>query len=309
MTNSASKHLAARAERLVRSLVGITDVRLAWTARGTLHAVHLVRHPDTQQHQLVRNVVSGLKAAFGIELPGSAIHMHEDASTLPAPAPLEIPIAQPEPVAAVIEAPKIAAHAPVKVVAAAGATRPSATATLPAVVAERLPPADVVRRHEHARHIAMMTEPIVARPVETRLRVPREPVELDHIDVERHGKMLRCRIVLSVGEQKYPAMAEAADGPSAEAELAARVALDALRAAGAVGASFHGIGTITIANCNYLVATVRDAADGVARAGAVPLLDSMAWSAALAVLRAAGTDTPVDMRPAVGPQLRTATYA
>jgi hypothetical protein len=309
MTNSASKHLAARVERLVRSLVGISDVRLAWTSRGTLHAVHLVRHPDTQQHQLVRNVVSGLKAAFGIELPTSAIQMHADASTLPPAAPLEVPIAEPEPVAAVVDAPKVAAYAPVKIASAVGAAVPASTEKAPVVVAERLPPADAMRRHEHPRHIAMMTEPIVARPVEAQLRVPREPVELDHIDVERHGRTLRCRIVLSVGENTYPAMAEAADGPSAEAELAARVALDALRAAGAVGASFHGIGMITISNCNYLVATVRDSADGVARAGAVPLLDSMAWSAALAVLRAAGTETPVDMRPAAGPAMRTATYA
>src|SRR5688572_15901884 len=162
MTNSASKHLAARVERLVSSLVGITDVRLAWTARGTLHAVHLVRHPDTQQHQLVRNVVSGLKAAFGIELPASAIHSHENASTLPAPA-LEEPLPRPEPVAAVVEAPKVAAYAPVKLAVAAGAAVPSAKATVSAVVAERLPPADVMRRHEHTRHIAMMTQPIVAR--------------------------------------------------------------------------------------------------------------------------------------------------
>ena len=304
MTTSASKHLAARVERLVRSLVGITDVRLSWTPRGTLQTVHLVRHPETQQHQLVRNVVSGLKAAFGIQLDPSAIRTHENASTLPAP--VEAPVVAPEPVGVVYATAKVAAYAPAAHAAVAAAYA-GAPVTAMVVDAEGMPTAEVLRRREQALHSARVTmEPIVARPVEAQLRVPREPVVLDHIDVERAGSGLRCRIALSVAGKTYPAMAEAADGPMAEAELAGRVTVDALRAAGVTGAALHGVGMITISNCNYLVATVRDAANGMPRAGAVPVLDSMAWSAALAVLRAAGTETPVEMRPVAGPLVRTA---
>jgi hypothetical protein len=298
--------LAARVERLVSSLVGITDVRLAWTQRGTLQRVHLVRHPATQQHQLVRNVVSGLKAAFGIELDPSSIQTHENASTLPAP--VETPEVEfvPVPAPATVATAKVAVHASAAhpAIAAAWAGTP-VTATV--VAAEPLASADVLRRREHTLHTMRPNiEPIVARPVEAQLRVPRAPVVLDHIDVERAGNGLRCRIALTVDGRTYPATAEAPDGPMAEPELAARVALDALRAAGVTGASLHGIGMITIADCNYLVATVRDAMNSIPRAGAVPLHDSMAWSAALAVLRAAGTDTPVEMRPAAGSAIRTA---
>ena len=78
---------------------------------------------------------------------------------------------------------------------------------------------------------------------------------------------------------------------AAEAELAARVAVDALRAGGLTTAMLDGVGYITIAKTNYCVATVREPGNATPRAGAAPLIDSMAASATAAVLTALGSFT------------------
>ena len=114
---------------------------------------------------------------------------------------------------------------------------------------------------------------------------------LERIDVDRRGGMLRCRTVLALGDQLYSAIAEVPDSPSAEAELAARVAVDALRAGGVTTAMLDGVGFITIAKTNYCVATVREPGSVTPRASAAPLIDSMAASATAAVLTALGTFT------------------
>ena len=89
----------------------------------------------------------------------------------------------------------------------------------------------------------------------------------------------------------YSAIAEVPDGPSAEAELAARVAVDALRAGGLTSALLDGVGFITIAKTNYCVATVRESGSSTPRASAAPMIDSMAAAATAAVLTALGSFT------------------
>jgi hypothetical protein len=118
-----------------------------------------------------------------------------------------------------------------------------------------------------------------------------EGLALERIDVERRAGTLRCRTVLALGERRYSAIAEVPDSPSAEAELAARVAVDALRAGGLTTAMLDGVGFITIAKTNYCVATVREPGNATPRAGAAPLIDSMAASATAAVLTALGSFT------------------
>lgn len=291
MTQGAAQHMAMRVDRLVRSLVGVVDVRCRWTSSGSISEIHLLKTGDVQTHQLVRNVVSGIRAAFGAEIDAARVHIHDDAAQLPA---LE---EMPQPAAAKSELPlphvgndQHESHN--------GNHKPKGPPSSEPPAATNGTGAARRNGRAHARSLdGSSREPIAVRPTESVIALPDAPIVLDHIDVERHGAALRCRVALSVGGKSYTAVADTIDTPTAEAELAARVTLDALRAGGLSSAMLQGIGLITISDCAYVVATVRDNGNGIPRAGSVPLLDSMAWSAALAVLRAAGTDAPADMRP------------
>jgi hypothetical protein len=98
---AVTKQTAPRIDRLLRSLVGVADVRLARASDDRLHAVHILSDACVQPHQLVRNVVSGLRAGFGVTLDISRVHVHADAAAFRAAAPAA-PIAEPaeaEPVA------------------------------------------------------------------------------------------------------------------------------------------------------------------------------------------------------------------
>jgi hypothetical protein len=114
---------------------------------------------------------------------------------------------------------------------------------------------------------------------------------LERLDVERNGATLRCHIVLALGARRYSAIAEVPDGPAVEADLAATVTLDALRAGALTCARLEGVGFTTIGETTYIVAAIRAASSGAKRASAAPLIGSMARSAALAVLGAVGPIT------------------
>jgi hypothetical protein len=114
---------------------------------------------------------------------------------------------------------------------------------------------------------------------------------LERLDVERNGATLRCHIVLALGARRYSAIAEVPDGPAVEADLAATVTLDALRAGALTSARLEGVGFTTIGETTYIVAGIRAASSGAKRASAAPLIGSMARSAALAVLGAVGPIT------------------
>jgi hypothetical protein len=285
-----------RIDRLLRSLVGVADVCVVWK-EGTFRSVHILRHSGTQPHQLVRNIVSGLHAGFGLQVLPTQVHVHDDAEVFAAI----------DDVAHVLDAPD--AHAAPGQSAAgngaaptngsADATNGSGAAHIPAASASgasrRRPrgaaPSDNGGSGQVARPSAAPAA-VVAAAAMLAARAPAEPdavVTLERIDVERRTGTLRCRTVLAHGERRYSAIAEVPDSPSAEAELAARVAVDALRAGGLTNAMLDGVGFITINRTNYCVATVRESSHRAPRAGAAPLTDSMAASATAAVLTALGS--------------------
>src|SRR5688500_3942962 len=78
---SASRVDTSRIHRLLRSLVGVADVSIIVTPEGTLRSVAVLRDGNVQEHQLVRNVVSGLKAGFGLRLAATDVQviLHVDA--------------------------------------------------------------------------------------------------------------------------------------------------------------------------------------------------------------------------------------
>lgn len=297
--SGTSTMTARRIERLLRSLVGVSDLRLHWTAES-LRSVHILRDARVQPHQLIRNVVSGLQAGIGITILPTQVHVHENAGTLEAVVASAMngngnangngataggnpphPAPQADAVAARESggnggAPAVAnGSAPVRVTAvtAVERTRARAPARTPDAV---LAAAELLRERREKADV-------------------HEALQLERIDLERRGAMLRCRTVLGLNGRTYSAIAEVPDAPAAEAELAARVALDALRAGGLTEATLEGVGFITISDINYCVATVRSPGATAPRAGAAAMIDSMAASATAAVLTALGTYT--DARP------------
>lgn len=321
-----------RIDRLLRSLVGVSDVRMLWRAH-TLRAVHILRDRNTQPHQLIRNIVSGLQAGFGVQLLPTHIHVHDDSAIFEALDVISDVLSDdaiegaevPDDVQRTGQ-PVNGGHgkgngvakavSPVKGVAPNGkGTKPGSSNGAAAngngaakdvengtggrkasgAPAGARPHRDAAQAGTVVIRPSSAPAEIVAAAADLIARRPAgeitDGLTLERIDVERRTGTLRCRTVLALGERRYSAIAEVPDSPSAEAELAARVAVDALRAGGLTTAMLDGVGFITIAKTNYCVATVREPGNATPRAGAAPLIDSMAASATAAVLTALGSFT------------------
>ncbi|HSJ30685.1 MAG TPA: hypothetical protein VK933_04575 [Longimicrobiales bacterium] len=319
-----------RIDRLLRSLVGVSDVRMLWRAH-TLRAVHILRDRNTQPHQLIRNIVSGLQAGFGVQLLPTQIHVHDDTAVFEALDVIGDVLSDDGIESAAVQAevkrtgqPGNGGHGNgnggAKAVGSAKGVAPNGQGTKPNGAARNGnsavkdaaengaakrkangAPAGARTHRDAAPTGTVVVRPssapaeIVAAAADLIARRPTgemaEGLTLERIDVERRAGTLRCRTVLALGERRYSAIAEVPDSPSAEAELAARVAVDALRAGGLTTAMLDGVGFITIAKTNYCVATVREPGNAPPRAGAAPLIDSMAASATAAVLTALGSFT------------------
>jgi hypothetical protein len=312
-TPAVSTKTTQRIDRLLRSLVGVADVRMLWRAHA-LRAVHILRADRTQPHQLIRNIVSGLQAGFAIQVLPTQVHIHDDVlvfealdiatSVLTEPDPEE---PHPEPTngthanggntaraASKSSAAKPPANGGTARARSGAVSRPEPRKAerAPAAAQSRRDPGDdgtVVVRPSSASADTVAAAAALLRSREQ--AAAGAGLRLERIDVDRRGGTLRCRTVLSLGDRVYSAIAEVPDGPSAEAELAARVAVDALRAGGLTSALLDGVGFITIAKTNYCVATVRESGSSTPRASAAPMIDSMAAAATAAVLTALGSFT------------------
>ena len=322
-----------RIDRLLRSLVGVSDVRMLWRAHS-LCAVHILRDRNTQPHQLIRNIVSGLQAGFGVQLLPTQIHVHDDSALFEALDLVGEVLA--DDVTAGTTTPGDVARTgprgngghgngstgakPVEWTKGAVANgngngrKPNGSRATTnghgspgnGTASHNADGAAAGDRHVPAQRDAPHADTVIVRPSRAPAEIVAAAAELvaqrgtnqiadgltlERIDVERRVGTLRCRTVLALGERRYSAIAEVPDSPSAEAELAARVAVDALRAGGLTTAMLDGVGFITIARTNYCVATVREPGSTTPRAGAAPLIDSMAASATAAVLTAMGSFT------------------
>jgi hypothetical protein len=331
----ASEQTAQRVERLLRSLIGVADLRPAWDRSGRLGQVHILKDDQVQHHQLTRNVVSALQAGFGIRLDSLNVSIYAEAPLFAAA------VAQVRSYPAV-ESDTRAGHGAANGVPAAaadaGAARAVTAPTEAAVPAEAVMPAGPLKHDVSAAPQASATAAVHRNGVApggaavTVLHAPSngngsarhangngqpagenvkhatassrhldeascgtasasESMVLERLDVERHSGALRCHVVLSLGAHRYSAIAEVPDGPAVEAELAATVTLDALRAGALTCARLEGVGFTSIGDTTYLVAAIRESTGTTKRASAAPLVGSMARSAALAVLSAVGPIT------------------
>jgi hypothetical protein len=366
MTNpTAMEQLVRRADRLVRSLVGILDISWAWNRSGGLMHVDILKDEAVEDHQLVRNVVSGLGAGCGIKVERAAVRVHTDrafferlrssvsadADASGAQGVRSTPAdhaAPEEPVVsdagsigaaggygvsdAVHHAKNGNGHAHAgnghangyanghgngngrtnghgathgKTRLPTGIARPL-TGTVPDTVRQApVAPSGEGKRNKVPAARSNPSE----RPAAPASGAPRPDSAsdkrssgssrpaLERIDLERRGTSLRCRVELSFRGHRYSAIAEIADGPTAEVEVAARVTLDALRGGSLTRARLDGVGSATIGNTTYVVVTLRAAESSVTRPCAAPIVDSIAAAAAAAVLDGVGPITAGVAKP------------
>jgi hypothetical protein len=363
--DSATLQTARRVDRLLRSLVGILDVRSEWSASGRLRHVHVLRDTAMQDHQIVRNVVSGLEAGLGIRIDTPGIRIHSDQAAF-AELASALDVAHARVTAVPIETlnGKVTAAPGVPAPAAAprqdmqsgqqgghdaadvghgGNGNASAPARRngngPAAQAENglgrgsypgrlngatprngngTPPTDHTGVNGRILPVAGPQSLRVraagqAPAASDRIRSALDTIEtaagnaappsaapnasparsgsaagvaIERIIVRRQTGRLHCRVVLGAGGCTYAAAAEIADAPGVEAELAARVALDALRAGGLSTARLDGVEEVAIGGTTYIVAALREPGSPATRVSAAPLIDGMAGSAVQAVLSA-----------------------
>jgi hypothetical protein len=292
----ATKNMQRNVDRLVRSLVGVVDYGLVWADSDTIERLDILKDSAVEEYQLVRNVVSGLGAGCGVRLQRTSVRVFVDATAF----------------AAVRDAAAVASGR------ADDTQEPSVPkntallhdATGAPVSAQRnghngeshsaVPAPRIIRTSrgpvERAEEPDVLRLPVPPRPVaESVVSAVTEPapraLTINRIELEPRGATLRCRVVLGLGDRIYSAIAEVPSSPTAEAEITARVTLDALHAGALACARLEGVGFSTIADTTFVLASVRDMGGLAPRAGAVALQDSMAYAACSAVLAAVGPIT------------------
>jgi hypothetical protein len=317
-------------DRLVRSLVGVVDYAARWDDHGRLVRLDILRDPAVEEHQLVRNVVSGLGAGCSIRMARTAIHVSAEAAAFRAAvatlAELDAGFR-----AARAEQ-RAAAEAQAAVVAEPGAEGPqNGNGDGPGGVTGQ-PRAPQPRQAPPGRALLFSPPPVpgpggqaesnglraTSRPPAPD-RAPPAPassrpavvrgngtgaaaaagsaagatgaLRLERLELENRGATVRCRVVLVLGDNVYSAIAEAPASPTAEAEVAARVTLDALQAGALVCARLDGLGFTGIDGVTWVVAAIRETGSTGQRAGVAPLRDSIGRAAAEAVLAAVGPVT------------------
>jgi hypothetical protein len=340
---------ALRVDRFLRSLVGIVDMRTEWFPAGTLRHVHILRESAMRDHQIVRNVVSGLEAGLGIQLAASSVRVHGDASAFAvAAAPLDIIAALQVPAA--IDPPSVAMPPTNGNGASVDAGHP---AEHHAPTLNGRPAANGNGHgHEHGRGRHVMSllagpEPVngthylngaanghsngarngagssapgikAVSPADSTSKLDPVAAGIDAPDpdatpqpgaamiqrvvIERHSGMVRCRVAVEIRGCTYAAAAEVPDGTNVETELAARVTLDALRAARLTTARLDGIEYARIGDITYVVAALREPTSPASRTSAAPLMDSMPRAAAQAVLNAMAPSRPANTYVDAGPR-------
>lgn len=328
-------------DRLLRSLVGVLDYAATWSENRRLRRLDILKDAAIEEHQLIRNVVSGLGAGCGIRLERSAVRVFACQKMFESLPQNDEPVAgthgrgsaprvqrpgvqghrsdttaPPSAVRHVAEAhggngnghhpPAVTRRAedgpPSSPSAAAGTELPAPMVSRPAGAARpafQVIDADATASAQSSREVREVREGSGARPVRV-VRAPEGlgPIRLDQLELENRGVMLRCRVVLSAGEQVYSAIAEAPGGGTAEAELAASVTLDALRAGCLTTARMEGVGFTVINGRTYIVAALREPGSADVRAGSAPVQESVGRAAVSAMLAAVGPVAAQNQEPA-----------
>jgi hypothetical protein len=271
---------------LVRSLVGVRDVRIDTDHDGRLAHVAIVPAAGATERQVRLNVISALMAGPGIALDPAALSI---ASSLPEPAGRGRPVpettdTEPEPDAAM--APRRDADAGRR---PGFAPHREGNGSGPGVLA--VPDAGAAGAGPtHGR----ASTPGAGLDAWERLRLA--GFALDPLE----GGRLRCRVEVALAGAVRLAVREGPDGPGAAIDLAARAAVDAMRALGVPDGApvqLDGVRVTDVAGRPHVIATILVWRGGAneARPGVAVAVTSYEEAAARAALEA-GNAVP-DGRP------------
>ncbi|MCI0434823.1 MAG: hypothetical protein L0271_14455 [Gemmatimonadetes bacterium] len=286
--------MALAAESLLRSLVGVSAAVVNADRRGRVAGIVVTPAPGIGGRQLARNVASALMARFGMVVDPAAIIIGAasvETSSMtadPTASPLEPPSSRSRtsqahgaprtngnghavPVAGEAAGPSGKADkGPADAMAFTTGTDSAVASQKPAgdsAVAGAASPSDFRTRGQAA------------------MRVPR----IDTIELTPVPTGLRCRVVVGVGGDRFVGIGDAAVDPAAQAELAARVTVDALRAARVTSdpIQFEGATIVRVAGQPHAVTALSfwTGSDFERRSGAEPVTASMAEAAARSVIR------------------------
>jgi hypothetical protein len=153
-------------------------------------------------------------------------------------------------------------------------------------------PAEPTRARESRPAIAAIAngEGTGTRHPLRRAGVVRGKLRLETIEASRVDRGVRCRVILEIDGERHEAVAETADAPGGDREVAARATLDALRAARVPGASLQLVGAtvVDIAGRPQVVACLQiwNGSEFEPFAGAAPLSGAIEEATALAILNA-----------------------
>lgn len=256
------------AESLVRSLVGVAGVSLKADAKGVLREILIVPEPGVSDRRIGRDVLSALQARFGVTLDPGAITVAAPEAETDGGRVRETDW----PVSSVSD------EAPGKRRLAAV---PERNGNVGGIARDGTAASGGVRVPKDARDVRMAAP---EQGADAGFDVPR--LELAQIEPVERG--LRCRIAIVVGAERFDGVAEAPTGFTAEAELAARVTLDAMRSARTPREplQFRGVQLLDLAGQPHVVVSlaVWTGNDFEALAGAEPVRTTVAEAAARAIL-------------------------
>ena len=125
-------------------------------------------------------------------------------------------------------------------------------------------------------------------PVPAEVAIGNRLVRLERVETLRQAGRIRCRVVLAAAADHYSAVADCAEEPLAELQLAARVTCDALRAGGFTQALLEGATVVNLAGGMHVLVALSgwNRGEPNRRSGSAGIGDSAERAAALAVLYA-----------------------
>jgi hypothetical protein len=286
------------AEKLLRTVMGIADVRIVSHPSGGVAMVRVHCNDEASPGQIVRNIRSALFAGCGIAVSsecidfvsadqltgdvarGSLIIESQDAGTVAAITNSAPPKTAVTPAfASKPSTPKILPQAPAASVRGIQVVTPRGDSTAPAASFEYVSDAvatqtqrvqrimhvvtadETEAQHAKAAVASAIVEQRAAHAVGATVRdivASAAGLRLESVEMRRQSGRLRCRVVISLGTDHFGAVADSADPNAQEIHLAGRVACDALRAGGFTDARFDGAAVAQINGRQHVVVALSE---------------------------------------------------
>ena len=319
---AVSRAIVQRAEALLRALIGVSQAEVHFRTTGGVERVRLVADGGLSNGQIVQNVRSALLAALGVALQPGQIEFVEPGAWVPESSAPETASAAAEeadaPAGSSSGSGRSPSDPPAGVVRNGKAGRvpgngANGTASVPQsgngggngrVSAGRPTPANGSARSRPNGNGTSL--PKVngqgLRPAEPaglagarsgngahgEVVIGTRSVQLEAVEIVRQAGRIRCRVVLASGPDRYAAVADCAEQPLSELQLAARVTCDALRAADLTQARFEALTVANLAGGMHVVVALGGWSRGapVRHSGSAVIRESAEYAAALAVLQA-----------------------